>query len=115
MRYKRNCECLDCTHFCASSSKYGFHSNELDFLPKPTKRKILRLIARISERSYRRGVQQALVLKEDNNILPEILDCLWKWRYKKNIDTSYGLRGNKSTSLERLEMEENLHDIGLWP
>ena len=44
--------------FIDSSVAYGLHHGEFDNLNDDTKRKLIRLMARISEASYRRGFQQ---------------------------------------------------------
>jgi len=58
---------------------------EFEDLPKSTKRKLVKLMARISEKSYRRGVQQALAVGFTHKSVSD-------WRYgdmnkSKGIDT----------------------------
>lgn len=113
-QHEKYCECLDCTHFVSSASCYGWKMNELNEwnLTEEQKYKLLKLIARISERSYRRGAQQGIVLSQSNLILPEIMDFLCNWRYENDLDTSPGLRGDLWSSLDVLQREENLYQIG---
>ena len=63
---KKYCECMSCTHFTASSSKYGLKEGEFDEIPHKMRKKLIRLIARIMEKAYRRGVQQAITLYKNN-------------------------------------------------
>lgn len=112
-KHEKYCECLDCTDFVASASTYGLKLHEFSHLSGDDSKKLVRLIARISERSYRRGVQQTITLYRKNSILPQIIDNLYDYRYENDLDNSYGLDGLKTTSLERLDMEESLREIGL--
>ena len=113
-KHEKNCECLECTDFWWDSSIYGFKVLELLDLDQNLQNKLMRMIARIMERAYRRGVQQAITLYKNGNIPDEIISNLHDWRYDNNLDISPGLhRGFQTTSLERLEMEESLIEIGL--
>ena len=109
---EKNCQCLDCTDFILSSSIYGLKMDEFSF-DKETQEKLLRLMARIMERAYRRGVQQAITLYPDG-ILPEILEDLECWRYENDLDKCPGLRGDRDSSLWRLQCEESLDQIGFY-
>jgi hypothetical protein len=81
-------------------------------LPEPDRRDLLRLMARISEQAYRRGVQQALTLSAKG--LPMPFD-LWSWRYGVSLDQSPELHGRRIESRERLEMENHgLPRVGLF-
>lgn len=86
---------------------------EFSKLTPDIKKKLLKLISRIMERSYRRGVQQALHMKDEGIIDSWILDDPHKFRYGKSISVSIGLDGFTTPALERLEMEEHLSTIGL--
>lgn len=94
------------------SSTDGLRSGEFLHLSKKEKNKLLVVMARIMERAYRRGVQQALHLNNKQAILPVILSDLAGYRYNTSIDTSYGLDGFRTTSIARLFMEEDLELIG---
>lgn len=85
---------------------------EFDSIDPNMKRRLVELMARIMERAYRRGVQQALVMNEGNQILPYILNDLYSYRYEIDLDFSPGLDGYKTTSKERLFMEEKLENLG---
>lgn len=113
MTCKKNCECCECTDFISSSSVYGLKEFEFSDLPDKQKIKLKRLMARIMERAYRRGVQQAITLYQDGHIPDSILNDLYSWRYGNDLDESIGIDYYKTTSVERLDMEEQLYIIGL--
>lgn len=81
-------------------------------LTKDQKTALVRLMARLMEKSYRRGVQQGIEMSTDercrfqNN--EEGRGKLVNWRYNESLDSSVGIDPNAytTTSLERLEMEE---------
>jgi hypothetical protein len=76
-------------------------------LSTENQRRLLRLISRIAEQSYRRGAQQAMVMGENENIEEWILsDEAYSWRFEKTLDRSIGLDGYTTPSLERLLIEE---------
>lgn len=108
MKCEQDCECIKCTHFSYTSSIYGLKDGEFSDLPQKIKNKLLRLMARIMERAYRRGVQQAMEMEPT----VEIGD-LHAYRYENSLDDSLGLDGFRSSSLERLAMEESLDEVGL--
>ena len=110
---EENCECLECTDFISGSQYYGLKFDEYSQLPDEIKRKLVRLMACIMENAYRRGVQQTLVLLEKKAIDEWILETPHEYRYGKSLMVSIGLDGYTTTSLERLECEVNLHQIGL--
>ncbi len=112
-KHDLDCECLECTDFRANSSFYGLKMYEFSSLDEELKLKLKGVMARIMERAYRRGVQQTITLYEDDRILPNILNNLHDYRYNENPDISIGLDGFKTSSLERLEMEESLNQVGL--
>lgn len=101
--------------FIKSSVAYGMKQNELDDLPKGVKKKLIRLMARISEASYRRGFQQGVVFKEERP--KTITNDLWKWRFEQSLDKAKGGDGFNGVlkSQERLFLEYGeLREIGLW-
>ena len=108
-----DCECLECTEFSVTSSMYGLKYGQFDHLEKKDKMKLVRLIARISERAYRRGVQQALYMKKLGRISEDVSNHLYEYRYEYNLDGSPGIDGFYTSSLYRLSCEENLQNIGL--
>ena len=75
-----------------SSILYKFDAGQFDHLSWEDKNKLIFLIARISEKSYKRGVMQGrfsgVSWKEDK---------VAKWRYSGNVDksTMYGAFGKK--------------------
>lgn len=110
---KKNCECIDCTHFSNNSSLYGLKENHFYHLDELDKTLLKRMISRIMERAYRRGVQQSIHLYESQFIKDHILNDLYSYRYDNDLDKSPGLCGFNSRSLARLEMEEHLDQVGL--
>ena len=86
--------------FEKSSIAYGLHEDEFDGLPTSTKRKLVRLMARIAEQSYRRGFQHGAVL--ENKAWMDPLEL----RYRQSLDESpYTHSPGGHTSVERLFME----------
>ena len=100
------------TDFDGGSSRFGLVMGEFDHLPDKTKKKLVNLMSRIMERAYRRGVQQALCMQENDQIEEWILGDTHKYRYGKSLANSIGLDGFTTTSIERLFMEEHLDTIG---
>ena len=102
-------------HFTKFSIADGLEPNEFNFLDDDIKQKLIKLMARISEKSYRRGLQHGsfgiAVVDPAHlrfNISPE---------YSPFTD-SVGKNGewvnNKESSIDRLKMEYGvLRDIGL--
>ena len=93
---------------------YGMESllGEFRSIPTPVRKKLIKLMARISEKSYRRGVHQALSLKVKSDFP---YDDIHKWRYA-NPDKSVGLGMNgltESTKGRFFEQNPELHDIGI--
>lgn len=66
------------------SAAHGLEYDEFANLPRATRKKLVRLMARISERSYRRGLQQGVYLHKHNALLVDPRD----WRYKIDLDLS---------------------------
>ena len=99
--------------FVSSSVAAGLVFDEFQDLPKGTKKKLIRLMARISEKSYRRGFQQGVVLSEarPDSIQPD----LHAWRYDQSLDKSVGGDGMGilDKSIDRLFCENGaLDDLG---
>ena len=86
------------------------HLQDGDFegLTEEQKLRMKRWMARIMERAYRRGVQQAIFMKEKGLVDEWILENLHDYRYGKSIDVSVGLDGFTTSSIDRLEIEEDL-------
>ena len=105
------------TDFIKESIAYGLKLGEFENLDKEVKRKLLKLMSRISERSYRRGFQHGKEIK-GKTVDPFI------FRYKTSLkDSPYtdtffedGKWANKSghSSLDRLRLENGeFHNLGL--
>lgn len=102
------------TDFDDTSSKFGLVEGEFEHLDGKTKNQLVKLMSRIMERAYRRGVQQALELYKKDAIDDWITCEPWNYRYDKSLATSIGLDGFTTTSIERLFIEEKLESIGLY-
>lgn len=112
--HEKECECIDCTDFISLSSIYGCKLEEFIHLEKKDVKKLLKIMSRIMERAYRRGVQQTLYMNKKKSIEDWILkDDGFSLRYEKSLDLSIGLDGFIIPSIERLECEESLYQIGL--
>lgn len=97
-----------------NTSIKGFKHGEFEHLAVKDKKKLLKLMARIMERAYRRGVQQALFMYE-KHLIDKKLICafgLHAWRYNISLDKSVGIDKFTTSSLERLFIEEPLDEIG---
>jgi hypothetical protein len=89
----------------------GFRCRRFCDLSDRDKRDILRLMARVAEQAYRRGVQQGAGLAGK----PSFRGDLWEWRYRPSLDLSPWIdRPTTTTSLERLDAEcgEPLRELG---
>ena len=105
----------DFEHFVENSIAQGFKPHEFSDLDTDVKNKLIKLMARISEKSYRRGLQHgslgiAIVDPAELrfNVSPD---------YSPFTD-SVGKNGewvnDKQSAIDRLKMEYGvLHDIGL--
>ena len=81
------------------SECYGLNKNEFSKLDPKLQKKILILLARVSEKSYRRGVQQGIVLK----IKKAIAHNIEKYRFYYSLNKSYFLDEKRAiSSMERL-------------
>ena len=89
----------------------GFRQRRFCDLPDRDKRDILKLMARVAEQAYRRGVQQGAGLAGK----PSFRGDLWEWRYRPSLDLSPWIdRPTTTTSLDRLDTEcgEPLRELG---
>jgi hypothetical protein len=89
----------------------GFRQRRFCDLSDRDKRDILKLMARVAEQAYRRGVQQGAGLARK----PSFRGDLWEWRYRPSLDLSPWIdRPTTTTSLERLDAEcgEPLRELG---
>ena len=89
----------------------GFRQRRFFALSDCDKRDILKLMARIAEQAYRRGVQQGAGLVGK----PSFRGDLWEWRYRPSLDLSPWVDSpTTTTSLDRLDAEcgERLRELG---
>lgn len=95
------------SHFASYSILHGLKPHEFNSLPKATKKKIIKLIARISEKSYRRGVHHAFAVGFAHQNVSD-------WRYK-NLSKSQGIDTACTFSVEDRLIQQNseLYQIGL--
>jgi hypothetical protein len=87
----------------------GFVYGEFANLDDKVKRKLITLMARISEKSYRRGFQQGF---EQNH--PVTVNVM-KWRFDRSLDSSpspFGYSTDKA--INRLKYEVGLYDLGFY-
>ena len=95
--------------FVKQSAAYGLQFNEFDHLDNKNKKKLIKLIARIAEASYRRGFQHGDV------IVHGMADTqMYKYRYRTSLDLSpYSNFPGSTSAIERLFMEHSeLRNIG---
>lgn len=73
--------------------------------------KMTKLIARISEASYRRGAQHANVTLDHKNFPKDLAD----WRFFSTLDKCVGLTGFQTTAMQRLEIQHSgdLETLGI--
>ena len=89
----------------------GFRQRRFFDLSDRDKRDILKLMARVAEQAYRRGVQQGAGLAGKSSFRGD----LWEWRYRPSLDLSPWVdRPTTTTSLDRLDAEcgEPLRELG---
>jgi hypothetical protein len=89
----------------------GFRQRRFFDLSDRDKRDILKLMARVAEQAYRRGVQQGAGLADKSSFRGD----LWEWRYRPSLDLSPWVdRPTTTTSLDRLDAEcgEQLRELG---
>jgi len=85
------------------------HGHFVD-LPPAQREEIWRLIARVSEKSYRRGFQQGY----DSHKRGDDLCDLHAWRFDIDLDYSVSPHGTYHTSsVERMELECRVGKVGL--
>ncbi len=104
------------SHFMEQSVAYGLHMQEFENIEEDKRKKLIRLMARIMESSYRRGAQQSLYM-ERNGGTPTLCSEreLYEYRYDPDIDTSVGITGFTSSSIDRLFTEYRvLQHLGFW-
>ena len=102
-------------HFTKFSIADGLEPNEFYFLDDDIKQKLIKLMARISEKSYRRGLQHgslgiAIVDPAELrfNVSPDYSP------FTDVADKNGNWVNNKESSIDRLKMEYGvLRDIGL--
>lgn len=94
-----------------SSSSAHMEIGDLDSLTKDQKKRLCRWMARSMEKAYRRGVQQALYMRDTDQIDEWIMDDIHSYRYAKSLDLSIGLDGFTTTSIERLHIEEPMMTV----
>ena len=95
--------------FCKGSVAHGLKRNEFATLPELVKKRLVKLIARIAEKSYRRGFQHG-------TLGLHTVDA-YKFRYKKSLDQSPFTDvlppcSCGHTAIERLFMENPMEDLG---
>lgn len=104
------------SYWASGSSAYGLQCLEFDEIPKAKKRKLVKLMARIAERAYRRGVQQGIcVSSSEGGLQPQLRSesGLHRWRYQTDLNKARGIDGFCTSSLERLFIEERcLMELG---
>ena len=91
----------------------GFRQRQFCDLSDRNKRDILKLMARVAEQAYRRGVQQGAGLAGK----PSFRGDLWEWRYGPSLDLSPWVDSpTTTTSIDRLDAEcgEPLRELGLY-
>jgi hypothetical protein len=89
----------------------GFRQRRFFALSDRDKRDILKLMARVAEQAYRRGVQQGAGLASKSSFRGD----LWAWRYGPSLDLSPWVdRPTTTTSRDRLDAEcgEQLQQLG---
>jgi hypothetical protein len=89
--------------FAKTSVAAGLSFDEFRELDVKTRRKLVRLLARVSEASYRRGVQQGVHFAKQNRPIRDP----FKMRYEQSLDNSpyYDSPSGGGTAIERLFAE----------
>lgn len=92
--------------FDSRSVAYGLKRGAFDHLSDRDKKRLLRVMWRISEKSYRRGLQHGM--QAEPTVDP------YEYRYERNLDKAPGCDGWGGTSaFERLVIEyRELNEIG---
>jgi hypothetical protein len=97
---------METTDFIEGSILHGLKFDEFIDLPEPTRRKLVNLMARLSEKSYRRGVQQALTI----GCIHDVCD----WRYGP-LEKSIGINTQEFETVAYRHSQQNseLRQVGL--
>ncbi|MFD1951360.1 hypothetical protein ACFSGX_11355 [Sphingomonas arantia] len=101
-------------HPAANDITDGIPDDVLNALPEEAKAVVRTLLARVSERSYRRGVQQGVTVSQRSpGSLPKDLHA---WRYGASTDLSVWADFDMvEPSMSRLYAENgSLRRVGLW-
>lgn len=85
--------------FMECSVASGLKLGEFADLPLERKQKLVKLMARIAEKAYRRGAHQAIHLSAVGRM--HLGDPI-SWRYGKDLSQSPGIDGFKQTSRDAL-------------
>lgn len=97
------------TEFTPGSIAYGFKFDEFKDMPEKMQRRVLKLLAQVSEKSYRRGLQHGAVLRD------EIKRDLATFRHSPAMNKSPYADSQYSISSYRRIVEEyglTLRDLG---
>ena len=97
--------------YAVSEVAKGFRQRRFFDLSDRDKRDMLKLMARVAEQAYRRGVQQGAGLAGKSSFRGD----LWEWRYRPSLDLSPWVDSpTTTTSLDRLDAEcgEQLRELG---
>jgi hypothetical protein len=87
--------------FTRNSVVYGLKEDAFEHLSDRDKKRLVRLMARLAEKSYRRGVQHGSLLTKGMSE-----DVMVKWRFEPSLDTSPWIDSRTvQKSIERLFME----------
>lgn len=103
------------TEYTKKHYAYPLSRGEFDHLSPQDRKKLRRLMARIAERSYRRGAQQGAYLHSIRHPGMVPINKLHDWRYLPSLDLSPGLDTRlRRPSLDLLDQEQpDLWKIGL--
>jgi hypothetical protein len=93
----------------------GIPANAFAALDARTARYLVKVMARVAERAYRRGAQQGVHIAR--NRPQDLPKDLADWRYGRSADSSPGLDGGfTTTAVKRLEMESGgFSQVIRWP
>ena len=96
--------------FNTSSPKHGLHLGQFDHLSDDDKVALRGLIARMAEKSFRRGFQQGWDSAKRGDSVCDLVD----WRFSTDLDVSVSPHDSyHSTSEHRLFVECDLTDVGI--
>ena len=96
------------TDFIQSSVIHGLKFDEFDHLSKSDRKKLVKLMARISEKSFRRGFQHGVEIPRDEVLIEP---CKLRFQTSLNISPAphYPM---KWSAIGRLFMEYPLEQVG---